>query len=249
MEAEQHTDASLVRTMNPLVIPIVFGAVLIQTLSGFGGGLIAMPLLIGVLGLETAAPAFALVMQLNGIIMIRRYHTSLDVGAVWRPATALLLCIPLGIWLAGQVDKQLVLLLLGMVTAGYALYALLGLHVPIIKNKRWGFLFGAAGGLLQGAYNTGGPPLIIYGTSQRWPPQTFKGNLQALFFTGGVVVVVTHLLTGHMTAVVLQNAALMLPALLIASRVGFLFDRFIQPEPFRKAVLVLLVVLGANMIL
>lgn len=229
------------------VVLIMLFATFIQALAGFGCGLIAMPVLIALLGLDIAAPAFALTMQVSALVMIWRYRHALDWSAIWRVSLASLIAIPVGIWGAQQIPEPLVMLLLGLVIIAYASYRLIGFHVPRLPRTS-GFGFGALGGLLHGAYNTGGPPIVLYATSQQWQPTTFKSNMQTLFFINGWLVIATHTLTGNVTPDVLSYVSVMIPAMIVGTTAGLSMDRFIEPQAFRRGVLVLLLLIGISLI-
>lgn len=70
---------------------------------------------------------------------------------------------------------------LGVVIVAYALYALFNPTLPELAQRSWAYGFGFAGGVLSGAYNTSGPPVVIYGTCRCWQPAEFKSNLQGYF--------------------------------------------------------------------
>ncbi len=234
--------------MNLLTIPVVFFAIFTQSLAGFGAGLIAMPLLIGLIGLETATPTFALLAQTSGLLLILHYRQQLNFRTVWRLLLMSFVGIPIGVWLSGVVQPDLAAFILGIITIGYAVYSLLGMSVPRL-SQHWAFGFGFLSGLLGGGYNMGGPPLVIYGTSQRWPPGEFRSNMPSVFFLSGFVTIASHFSQGNVTSEVLQYFALLLPVLFSAMFLGFYLDRYIKPEPFRRGVLVLLILLGISLVL
>ncbi|MCA9912196.1 MAG: sulfite exporter TauE/SafE family protein [Anaerolineae bacterium] len=234
--------------MNLLTIPVVFFALFTQSIAGFGSGLIAMPLLIGLIGLETATPTFALLAQTSGLLLILRFRQEMNFAVVWRLLLMSVIAVPIGVWFSGVVNEHLAKFILGAVTVGYAIYTLLGLSVPRLK-QRWAFSFGFLSGLLGGGYNMGGPPLVIYGTSQRWKPGEFRSNISSVFFPTGFVTISSHFLHGNITPKVLQYYGMLLPVLLAAMFLGFYLDRYIKPEPFRRGVLVLLIILGTSLIL
>jgi len=206
-----------------------------------------MPLLIALIGLETATPAFAMLAQTGGLLLMLRYREELNFSTVWRLLLMSFIGVPLGVWLSGVVAEDFAKFVLGCVTIGYALYTLFGLSVPRL-SQRWAFGFGFGSGLLGGGYNMGGPPLVIFGTSQRWKPGEFRSNISSVFFPTGFITIMTHFTMGNITTEVLQYYLLLLPFLLLAMFAGFYLDRFIQPEAFRRGVLVLLVVLGMSLI-
>jgi uncharacterized protein len=227
----------------------LFFAFLTFGLTGFGSGLIGMALLVPVLGLATAAPTFALISICGECLMFLRYREHIQLQSVWRLATASLIAIPIGILIIPHLNEHLVLIILGIVVAGYGIYSLFMPHLPTITNRRWGFAFGFVSGLLTGAYNSGGPPLVIYGNLTRWGREEFKSNLPGMFMLNSVVVITSHFLAGHYTQPVLENVIIGLPAMLIGLFVGWALDKRVNPETFRKMVLFLLVVIGVRLIL
>jgi uncharacterized membrane protein YfcA len=103
-------------------------------------------------------------------------------------------------------------------------------------------------GLLGGAYNTSGPPVIVYGDCRRWAPPEFKSNLQAFFAVADGLVVLGHVAAGNLTRVVLTHYALALPAILLGLWLGLRLERRVQPAAFRRLALLLLLVLGARLV-
>jgi uncharacterized protein len=231
-----------------ILIVIMLCAMFVQGAVGFGSALIAMPVLITLLGTDTAGPLFALIAQTAGIILLIRYHQHFQVRGLWRLFAASLCGIPLGILLVQRLDQTLALALLGVVMIIYALYSLFSVDVPLLKDRRWGFVFGFANGILHGAYNTGGPPLVIYGNAVRWSPTEFKTNLQTLFFINGLIVIGAHAFNGHYTSEVFRYYALLVIPMIAGLLLGQQTDRVIAPARFRQAVLVLLIVLGLTLI-
>ena len=108
---------------------------------------------------------------------------------------------------------------------------------------------GLAAGMLGGAYNTGGPPVVIYGTSLGWDSEQFKANLQALFMINSVLVIGAHVAAGHVTALVFENLLVALPVTVLGTLVGFWLSRRINEAAFRKAVLLLLIAVGVRLLL
>jgi hypothetical protein len=230
------------------VLLIVFVAIFTQSLTGFGLALVSMPLLTAVLGVQTAAPMVALFGLVAEVILLLYYRAAVNVQVIWRLILASLIGVPVGILVIGALDEQVVLTLLGVIVAGYAVYALLKLRLPDIEGSLWAYGFGFAAGILGGAYNTSGPPVIVYGNCRRWPPQEFKANLQGFFLLTTVFVIVSHALAGNYTAEVLRYTLLTLPALAAGVVAGLALSKRINATTFRTMVLWLLLALGAWLI-
>lgn len=227
---------------------VVFAAVLVQSLAGFGSAMVAMSLLAAPLGLPVAAPLVALFASLLELAVLLRHRQALNFAAVWRLMAGALLAVPLGIVALRGVPEAALLTALGVVLLAYAAYGLLGRRLPQTRHPAWAFAAGGLSGLLSGAYNIGGPPLIVYGDGQRWPPAEFKSNLQGLFLANDALVLTLHAVAGNLTPAVWGNFWLALPALALGLAAGFALEKRFSPAGFRRMALVLLLILGARLL-
>jgi len=230
-----------------LVGMIIFLAVFTQSLSGFGVALVAMALLPSVIGIHIATPLVALVALVLEFVLVMYYRQSLQVRAVWHIALAAVIGTPLGVLFLVRVEESIALAVLGVVIAGYALYALLGLKMPRLEKSFWAYLAGLTGGMLGGAYNTSGPPVIVYADCRRWPPDVFKGNLQGYFIIVSSAITVSHAINGNLTSQVWHIFFWTLPFIVVGLVAGLSLERFLNPVVFRRVVLVLLVVMGIRL--
>ena len=228
---------------------VALAAAFTQSLTGFGSALVSMAVLPGLIGIRTAAPLVTLITVTIDVALLARYRQALNLRAIWRLVTALVLGVPLGILVLRRVEERFVLAILGVVIAGYALYALLSPRLPRLEHPAWAYGFGFIAGVLGGAYNTSGPPVVIFGNCQRWPPSEFKGNLQGFFLVNDLLVIAGHALSQNLTPLVLRDYLIVLPALIVGLFVGGRLDRRLDPALFRKIVLVLLVVMGLRLLL
>ena len=236
----------------PLAIWInlaVFLAVFTQGFTGFGSAMIAMALLPDLVGIQVATPLVALIVELFEVYMLLRYRKSVQVKTIWPIVLAAIVGIPFGLLLLKRVNENLILTMLGVLIVAYALYALSGLKLPELKRRRWRYGAGFLAGLLGGAYNVSGPPVILYGTARRWPPLVFKANLQGFFVFSSFFTLVGHFISRNLSSEVWTDFWISLPALVVGGLLGTSLDRFLDPERFRKIVLVVLVVLGVRLIL
>ena len=232
-----------------LIAIIIFLAIFTQAAAGFGLALVSMPLLVGLLGVRTATPLVALVGATAELIMLARYRHTFNLRAVGRLSLASLAGIPLGLVLLRRVDADIVTGFLGVVIVAYALYALFNPRLPQLVHRGWAYSFGFAGGVLSGAYNTSGPPVVMYGTCRCWQPAEFKSNLQGYFLLNSVMTIFAHGIGGSFTAPVWQSYLLTLPAIALGLAAGFSLDGRLDPQRFRRVVLVLLVFLGVRLLL
>jgi len=230
-----------------LSLLVVFIGSFTQSLSGFGAALVTMAVLPSLLGLQVATPLVALVSLGLETLMLIRYHASIQLKSIGRLLVASMIAIPFGVNYLRRVDEDVALFVLGIILAAYALYALIGFRLPRLENPLWAWIFGLASGLLGGAYNTSGPPVVVYGNCRGWLPQEFKSNLSGFFIVNSLMVVSTHWVSGNYTGEVTNVFRFALPALLLGFLLGQGLDRWLNPELFRRTVLVLLILLGIRL--
>jgi hypothetical protein len=242
-----YTEGNVLSNTFLLTNLVIFTACFTQSLSGFGLALITMSLLPSLIGLQSATPLVALIGIVLEAIMVVWYRESLQVKSISRLLVASLIAIPIGVIYFHKLDERIALFILGLLVILYALYGLIGFRLPEMRHKVWEWVFGFASGLLGGAYNVSGPPVIVYGNSRKWPPKEFKSNLAGFFLIGSLMVTSVHWLNGNITSSVFSLFLQTLPALLLGFILSQFLDRWLNPELFRKIVLILLVVLGARL--
>ncbi len=232
-----------------LVAVIVFFGVVVHSILGFGVALVTVSLLLHILSpTETAAFVAIFTMPLQ-LVIIWRYRKALTLRPISHLILGSVIGIPIGVVLLSIMSEQIILGALGLFLIAYSLYSLSNLRLPEIRHPSWGLGFGMLSGVLSGAYNTGGPPLAIYGTARRWTPDQFKANLQALFTLNGALVLIAHVAAGHVDTLVLENSLIALPVIAVGSALGFRLSRRVNEAIFRKAVLILLLLVGIRLLL
>jgi len=228
---------------------VVFFGCFTQSLTGFGVALVTMALLPSLIGLQVATPLVALIGIALEVLMLIRYRASIRFKSILALIVSSTIAIPVGVVYLRRLDELVALFILGLILVLFAVYALTGYRLPDLSHPAWAWLFGLVSGLLGGAYNTAGPPVIVYGNCRKWSPQEFKSNLSGFFIVGSLVVVITHWLNGNFTSNVWTTFLFSLPMLLAGFLLGQSMDRWLNPEIFRKIVLVLLVVLGLRLMM
>ncbi|MFZ2359575.1 MAG: sulfite exporter TauE/SafE family protein [Anaerolineae bacterium] len=231
------------------VVAIIFFASFTQSVVGFGTAMVGMPLMVGVLGIAISAPLVAMVGLTLEVVMVLNYRQSVSLAVMWRLIAAAVVGIPLGIYAVRRIDEETVLTVLGVVIAGYAIYGLLRLRLPELRSQLWAYGAGFLSGILGGAYNTAGPPVVIYGHCKRWPPEEFRGNLQGFFLVIDVLVVANHAILGNVTPEVWRTYLIALAPLLLGFVIGTRLATRINPDLYSRIVLVMLVILGVRLIL
>ncbi|MDQ3766810.1 MAG: sulfite exporter TauE/SafE family protein [Actinomycetota bacterium] len=227
-----------------LVSLILFGGTLIRSTFGFGDALFAMPLMSLVIGVGSATPVMglvSLVVAVGALIPSRRH---LDMAAVKRLLLGSMTGIPVGVFLLKRVEEQLLRIGLGAFVILFGLYRLSSPRMPKLRDRRWAFPFGFLSGCLGGAYNIGGPPIVLYGAMRRWPPARFRATLHGGFLPASIVIALMQGLGGLWTGRVWILFAFSIPSLGAAMLLGEKVAQRTDPIRFERYLSMVLVVLG-----
>ncbi len=127
----------------------------------------------------------------------------------------------------------------------YALFALLKPALPPLESTVWAYPVGFLAGCLGGAFNTPGPPVIVYGNARAWPRDQFRSTLQVIFLASSATVI-TGSRRGREASQRMWRAWLQSPCrrCWLVFVLGAYIDRRTNQERFRTAVLGLILATG-----
>ena len=231
--------------MTVAVIAILFLATLIRSAFGFGEALIAVPLLALIIPVEVAAPTAALVSITVAAVVILQDWLEVDRTAALRLVIATLGGVPIGLLLLTRAPEALVLGGLAAIIIGFAIFSLRRHAAQSLPDDRFAWLFGAAAGILGGAYGMNGPPLVVYGTLRGWSPRQFRATLQGYFLPASTVGMAGYWLAGLWTPPVTRYYLLSLPAVAVAIVAGRMLNQRMEPHRFFRVIHIGLIVVGA----
>jgi uncharacterized membrane protein YfcA len=227
------------------VLIIIFASTLVRAVFGFGNALVAMPLLaMTPIGMKTATPLIALIASILALVILVKDWQIVDLKSTWRLLLATVPGIPLGLILLTGPYENAGKVILALIIIGFSSYILFKPRLIKLKNEWTAYPFGFLAGILGGAYNSNGPPIAIYGTLRRWPPDRFRATLQGYFFPSGVIIIISHGLGGLWTAAVGWYFLLSLPLLPLTIWIGNRLNRTIPPGRFDRYVHILLILVG-----
>jgi uncharacterized membrane protein YfcA len=226
------------------VLAILFVSTFTRSSLGFGDALIAMPLLTQVVGSQTASPLVAFGASTIAITILLGGWQRVDMRAAWRLVVSSLVDIPIGLFFLKTAPESIVKVILGVVLIGFSLYNLIAPRLLAVQSDKLAYAFGLVAGILGGAYNANGPPVVIYGTLRRWSPDQFRASLQAYSLPTGLAILIGNALAGLWTATVLRLYAYALPGMMLAIFLGGRLNRVIPGGQFNRVVYVVLIVMG-----
>ena len=227
-----------------LVFVIIFISTLIRSAFGFGNALIAMPLLVLILGIKTATPLVAMIGIVIALVMLLREWRELDFKDAIYLILSTLAGIPLGLFFLSSAPEQIVRIILGLILIGFSFYNLLGPRLPRIKTNALVFPAGFLAGILGGAYNTNGPPVVIYGVMRGWSKEKFRATLQGYFLISSLIIVIGHGLAGLWSPKIWQLFALSTPASILGVFTGRRLTKNVPQDTYQRLIYLFLIVAG-----
>lgn len=225
----------------------IFTAAFAQGVTGFGSGLISLALL-------------TLLWEVQQVVAITATFSivmcSFFTWRLWQhisfPEIRLLLLgaavgVPVGVTALTELDPRGTRAALGVFLVAYSVWSLRSrLSSDFLVSERWALPAGFLSGLLSGAFNTGGPPVVLYGTERRWSPHSFRGNIQGFFAPVGALTLFLLAQKGVVNQETLLLNAKLLPFLLVGMLVGDRLANRIEERVFRRILLLSLLVIGLN---
>lgn len=235
------------------VAAIVFGAFVVRGLSGFGAGLVAMPLLVFAVPIRTAVPMMGLlVFALFVFLTIRdRHEVVKDEFKLLLPPT--ILGVIAGALLFKSLDGKLLVMMLGGFIVSFALYSLAVNHfgLPQLRcSQKWVFPIGFAGAALDTMFGGGGGTLVVIYLHMRGIGKVqFRATVAVLWFFEMIARIASYALSGYYTSSTLLLAALMLPMVWAGTRLGEHIDARVSQQAFSKVLAVMLLLSGISVLL
>ncbi|MCK5742987.1 MAG: sulfite exporter TauE/SafE family protein, partial [Chlorobi bacterium] len=216
-----------------MLLTILFSST-VRATFGFADALIAMPILVVLLGAQTATPLVALIALCIAANLLYKNYRKIDFKEIRLLIFFSLLGIIPGLIFLKSADETLIKGVLATLLIGFSLYKLFRPNLFHLKTNRSAAIFGLVAGMLGGAYNTNGPPIIIYGTLRRWSSKHFRDTLQGVLLPINIAIVTGHAGAGLWTAEVWILFLWSLPLVVLAIWGGNKLNKLIPADKFTK---------------
>ncbi|PWG65419.1 TSUP family transporter [Spiribacter halobius] len=168
----------------------------------------------------------------------------------WPLILPFVLCTWLGAQLLASMHTALLLGFLGALVIGFSMLNLAQPQWRLAPRYEpfAGPGVGAVAGVLNGVSTVNGPPLIMYLVSLGLQKNDFVGSYGLIALAGSIPLVLSYIGVGLMGPAEFGASALALVPVLAGLLTGERLRRRIDPDLFRKVLLVVLIVLGLNLI-
>lgn len=200
---------------------IVLVAYFIRGITGFGSGLIAIPLLAHFMSLTFVVPMVLVLDFSASLLLSSRTHLDIRWDEIrWLLPTSLL-GIFSGAFLLVNLPREPLLLGLGLFVMFFGVRYLFNIHNEKPISLKWALPTGFLGGLIGAMFGTGGPPFVIYLAHRLHDKSLLRGTLTGLFLLDGAIRCATFLFIGLLLQPSMSTAvAMALPIMAIGLYLG-----------------------------
>lgn len=228
------------------ILIIIFIATLVRSTFGFGESLIAVPLLILFIPIETAVPLSVLLSIVVAAVVVVQDRKQIHFNSAKWLIVFAALGIPVGLFLLIYGNENFIKSGLGLLIILYSVYSLFAKQSFKLKADSMGWLFtcGFFSGVFGGAYGLNGPPLVIYGNMRNWTAKYFRATLQAYFLPTSIIGMLGYWYKGLLTPAVLHYFVVSLPVIIPAIFLGRFLNHQLKDGTFLNYVYLGLIGIG-----
>jgi len=223
---------------------IFFAAHVVSAATGFGSGVLGLPLLALVVGLEPGKQSLLVLGILLYAYMSIRWRRHIDRRQLAFIMAVTSVGLVIGMLAAARMNPRLSTALLAGFVIAVGLRELLSI-APDMRAPRWlRHLMLLLGGVVHGAFTTGGPVLIVYCHHALPHKSAFRATLAAMWFLLGIALAVGWTLQHVWQPQTLRLSLLGLPFMIGGLFVGEWLHHRIDQKTFRSAVNLTLIAIG-----
>lgn len=238
-----------------LFASIVMSTYLIEGIIGFGGTLLALPLISNVVSMKTSVDVLVIVVLFASTWVSIRDRKYIDLSALKHILLFMFPGLPIGMWLFTALPEKPLKVALGifMIFVGFKGLYVLFKKRPSSKGPAPSKLLMSLslflGGVIHGAFTCGGPFVVIY-AKQNIPDKTrFRATLCTLWAILNAIMLVISLLGHQISQETVILSIWTLPFMVVALWLANLLHHKIKAEVFTHIVNVALIGSGILMIL
>ncbi|RUO68727.1 sulfite exporter TauE/SafE family protein [Idiomarina ramblicola] len=228
---------------------VFFFAALLQGVSGFGSGLLAVPILALWFPISVLTPALSVInIVVGGWIYWKNREAARPSQWKWLIVSGVIASLVSGSLLL-TVNEHFIKLTLGFVILTVAVILASGKQLPTAEHTPGHIAVGTGSGLLNGLMTLGGPPIVLFLANARIPKQQFRATL-SLFFCCIAIANVANFSRQHIYAEPHFYLILaLLPCALIGASVGQKLQHHVSERRFRQLTLVLMILSGLSVVM
>ena len=227
-----------------LALFILVTAYIFRGVTGFGSGLIAIPLLALFLPLTFVVPFIGLLDMSASILHITHTRQHIAWKVIFRAIPFAVFGVITALFIIQSINTLILVKALGAFIIMFAIYSLIAPSLKKNDSFIWPIFAGYFGSMIGTLFGTGGPFYIFYFQLQKLDKSVFRATCAAVFFVDGLIRAAGFTYSGFYTSTVLLSIAYSLPIMFISMYIGNHLHTNISQRTFQKAIGIFLIISG-----
>lgn len=220
-----------------LIAAVTLCAGYVQSVSGFGFGIVAMIFLPRLLMYTEANVLSSILSALISVLVVFETYKNANKNNIVFPFIGNFISTYLAVTFAKSVTHEVLICLLGIALFGLSVYFLFFTDkIKIKPTKAAGFAAGVISGVMGGLFSVSGPPMVIYYMQSEKDSKTYLATLSAYFVLTNISSISMKALAGFVTANVGVALLFALPMVAAGSFLGKRTRTKIDPAMLKKVV-------------
>ena len=225
----------------------IFAGFFVQTVVGFAGSLVALPILLTGLKLPDAIAYISIFYFFSSVFLVSREWKNIDKSVIWKLTLASIIGVVLGIVVLSYSKPVVLQKGLGVFILLYVLYVLMG-KTELDIGRKTNMFFGMLGGFFSGVFSTGGPLYVISVKNSVQDVKAFRATMIGVLALVTMIRVPALSIGGILEFHHLKTSLLILPVFFLAQFLGNKTFLKINEAVFKKILLLLLGLSGVALI-
>ncbi len=122
-------------------------------------------------------------------------------------------------------------------------------HMTIFANRYFKWIAGAVSGLLGGAFNIPGPPLVLYSYNSHLPVRNAMANLQLIFSVMTFMIIFSFWKMELLNWQIVASGLTFMPFIIFFTFIGSLISHRLKNQHLTKVINAMLLLLGLLLIM
>lgn len=225
----------------------IFCGFFVQTVVGFAGSLIALPILLLGLKLPDAIAYISIFYFFSSAVLVYKEWKNIDRNVIMRLGWASAIGIILGIAVLTYSKPIILKKALGVFILLYVAYVIFG-KTDVKLGKKGNTAFGMLGGFFAGVFSTGGPLYVIAVKNTVDEARIFRATMIGVLALVTAVRIPSLAIGGVLNYSHIKTSLFILPIFFLAQFLGGQLFLKINEKLFKKVLLGLLCLSGTALI-
>lgn len=228
-----------------IVFLILFGANLLQAITGFAGTLISMPPTIKLIGADEAKALLNSIAQISSLMIVCTGFKHINWKEFGKIFVCMIIGMTVGVWIYSHFPLKQLLVAYGIMIIVIAFKKIISKNENKKELPQWFMIcILLAAGMIHGMFVSGGALLVVYATLVLKDKEEFRATVALIWVTTGFYITIPQALTGGFNSHVLSLLIVGVIPVFAGTFIGTKMVKKISQDAFMNITYILLLLSG-----